>query len=208
MDIRHPLADQGPLGLDQAWITIPVHVVVRPQDEHRLTRQLPCQKVEELHRGGIRPVECLQRHDQRCTGSVRLQELGEVPEDASLELSRILPHRRDRFGGVAFQSGEEVADLRVTSSGQDGDRLRIESLHDREERIGEEGVGRSRFHLIGLSRRHGHLCAPGFIDDRADETGFSDSPVSGEYHGPTGSGSRVSQSFLEQGLDFGPADHG
>ena len=133
MDLRHPLADQGPLDLDQDGTAIAVHVVVRPHHQHRLTRQLPRQKVEELHRGGIRPVECFQRHDQGCTGSVCLQELGKVPEDASLEVGRILPHRRNRFGGVALQSGEEVANLRVTSSGQHGDRLRIEPFHDREE---------------------------------------------------------------------------
>lgn len=106
--LADPERHEGTLGLDELEASVPLRVVVRAEDQDRLTLALPREEVEQVERGLVRPLEILEDAQQGGARGVALEELGEVPHEARAHLVR-LARRSFGFEPSLSKCGEQVA---------------------------------------------------------------------------------------------------
>ena len=162
-DLGEAVRRQRALGLGEAGQPVPFLVVVGAEDQHLVTLNLPCQKVDELQRGIVRPLDVLENAHEWFACGVSLHELGEVPHEAGAEFVRVGRRGLRDTVRCRTQRREEVAELGIPAPAQDRERVRVHVTEDREPGVREDRVGGARFHRIGATRgdRRFQLSRPG-----------------------------------------------
>ena len=116
-----------------------IGIVVRPDEHDPIAADLARDEVQHLERRAVGPLEILQHDQHRPLGREARQELGEVPEQARLELGRIAARRRRRLAS-AVERGKELHQLRRAAAREQREHGRLHGAQQRKERVGEHGV--------------------------------------------------------------------
>jgi hypothetical protein len=157
-----------------------IRIVVCADDEHAVASDLPCDEVEHLERRAVSPLEILEDDQQRTLRRVSCQELGEIPEQARLELGRI-PARRRRGPGT-IERREELDQVRGTAAGQQRQDGGLDGPQQRDHGVREDGVRNPRLDGIRPPDRDRESAFRRAIGDRARQPRLAHAALADDEH--------------------------
>ncbi len=125
--------------------------------------------MQQLQRGGVRPLEVLEHEQHRLLRGEADQELAKVPEQTRLELRRVGTGVGARAVAFGTQAREKLAQLGGPAAGKHSEVRGFHRPQNRHERVSEYRVGNAGLDRIRATDGDGE---PGLL--RAVGNGFDE----------------------------------